>query len=438
MPAIALCDLSKCYHIYSSPRDRLLQSLFRGRRASFTEHQALKPINLTVARGETLGIVGVNGSGKSTLLQLICGTLQPTSGECVTKGRISALLELGAGFNPEFSGHENIILNATILGLSRAEIDDRYESIVSFSGLDAAMLERPVKTYSSGMYVRLAFAVAIAVDPDILIVDEALAVGDEAFQRKCFARIRALQENGATILFVSHSARTVTDLCSRAIMLDQGEMILEGAPKDVMEQYHRMIYAPIEQQGLIRDAILAKHRMGPDQPLPSVAKLPESRISYIPSGAEIINTVLYDEKQQPTHILEVGKTYGFSFDVRFDETVSGAGFSMLIKAKTGLELAGSLCHAHHFSLKEITAGSVVNVRFSFVNRMCDGAYFINCGVVSRDVNGERFLHRIVDAAQFQVMPILDNDPKRKTYPTAMIDLDASVILDVMTSSSVAV
>ncbi len=231
MESILLDRVSKRYKIYDRPQDRLKQTLLRGKRCYFREHEALKPLSLTIDRGETVGIVGQNGSGKSTLLQMVCGTLNPSGGEMHINGRLSALLELGAGFNPEFTGRENIILNASILGLSEKEIEEKYQDIVAFSGLESDLLSRPVKTYSSGMYVRLAFSVAIAVEPDILVVDEALAVGDEAFQRKCYARIAEMQARGVTILFVSHAPNLIMELCSRAILLDGGELLMDAAPR---------------------------------------------------------------------------------------------------------------------------------------------------------------------------------------------------------------
>lgn len=419
--SVRLSGLSKRYLIYARPLDRLLQSFWRGRRSFFREHEALKPIDLEVHRGETLGIVGVNGSGKSTLLQMICGTLQPTTGTCETRGRISALLELGAGFNPEFSGRENILLNAAILGLSREEIEAKYDGIVGFSGLDPDMLERPVKTYSSGMYVRLAFAVAIAVEPDILIVDEALAVGDEAFQRKCFARIRDLQAKGATILFVSHSARTVTDLCSRAILLDQGEMILQGSPKEVMEQYHRLIFAPAEQQPAIRQAI--REGRGANDTVEAAAA-PESRVAYVPAGGEILEPKLQDEHGAPAQFLVAGKAYCFSYRVRFSESLQKLRFAMLIKTKTGQELAGAVCQ---HALKSAVPGTEVKVNFRFIARFCQGSYFMNCGVLAHHEEGERFVHRILDAVQFQVLPPVD-EAERPVIPTAIVDLSAEASL----------
>ena len=220
---ISVRNLGKCYQIYDKPRDRLLQMFSRGRKKYYREFWALRDISFDLAKGEVLGIVGRNGAGKSTLLQMICGTLFPTTGTVEVQGRIAALLELGAGFNPEFSGRENVYLSATVMGLSKEEIDERYDAIVAFSGI-GDFIGQPVKTYSSGMYVRLAFAVATSVDPDILIIDEALSVGDGAFARQSFDRIMSLKERGATILFCSHSMYMVEAFCDKAIWLEQGQM----------------------------------------------------------------------------------------------------------------------------------------------------------------------------------------------------------------------
>lgn len=215
--------VSKCHLMYAQPADRLKQMLWRGRRRFYREFWALREVSFSLRRGEVLGVIGRNGAGKSTLLQLLCGTMQPTAGRVRVQGRIAALLELGAGFNPEFSGRENVYLAGAILGLSRAEMAERFESIVDFSGV-RAFIDQPVKTYSSGMYVRLAFSVATSVNPDILVIDEALSVGDGDFARRSFDRIMALKESGVTILFCSHSLYYVEALCSRALWLEQGRV----------------------------------------------------------------------------------------------------------------------------------------------------------------------------------------------------------------------
>jgi ABC-type polysaccharide/polyol phosphate transport system ATPase subunit len=237
-------NLSKCYHVYDQPRNRLKQFLFPrlqrmlnlSPRQYYREFWALKNISTDIKKGEAVGIVGRNGSGKSTLLQLICGTLSPTQGLVETNGRIAALLELGSGFNPEFSGRENVYLNGSILGIDKEHLDEKFSDIAIFADI-GDYLDRPVKSYSSGMFVRLAFAVQMHLDPEILIIDEALSVGDQFFQAKCYAAIRAMMDNGTTVLFVSHSAATVKALCPRAILLSNGELVVDGPASKVLDRY---------------------------------------------------------------------------------------------------------------------------------------------------------------------------------------------------------
>jgi len=238
--AIRIKDLGKCYQIYNSPRDRLLQMLVRGRKQLYREFWALQDISLELKQGECLGIVGRNGAGKSTLLQLLCGTLTPTIGEITVKGRVAALLELGAGFNPEFTGRENVLLSAAVMGLSREEIEANYEEIVDFSGI-RDFIDQPVKTYSSGMYVRLAFAVATSINPDVLVIDEALSVGDGDFSRKSFERIMAMRDEGKTILFCSHAVYQIEALCSQAIWIERGKIEAAGRPDDVVTAYNSFL-----------------------------------------------------------------------------------------------------------------------------------------------------------------------------------------------------
>lgn len=236
-PAISVKNLGKCYQLYAQPHDRLKQFLWRGRRQYFREFWALRDASFEVMPGEVLGIIGCNGAGKSTLLQLVCGTLTPSCGEIFVRGRVAALLELGAGFNPEFSGRENVFMSAAILGLSHKEISARFDDIVDFSGI-RDFIDQPVKTYSSGMYVRLAFSIATSVDPDILVIDEALSVGDGAFARKSFDRIMGLKNAGKTILFCSHSLYQVEALCDRAIWLNHGKIEQIGTPAQAVVAYN--------------------------------------------------------------------------------------------------------------------------------------------------------------------------------------------------------
>ena len=244
--AISVQNLSKCYQIYENPRDRLKQFVMpRMHRIAgnkpkqyFKEFWALKDVSFEIKKGETVGIIGRNGSGKSTLLQMICGTLNPTSGSVQTNGRIAALLELGSGFNPEFTGRENVYMNAAVLGLSQQEIESRFDDILEFADI-GDFIEQPVKTYSSGMFLRLAFAVNIMSKPEIMIVDEALAVGDMRFQAKCITALKRIQENGATVLFVSHDVGTVKSLCTRGVYLDHGNLKMIGAAPQIAEEYVR-------------------------------------------------------------------------------------------------------------------------------------------------------------------------------------------------------
>ena len=238
--ALRVEGVAKQYRIYERPSDRLKESLTRGRWKWHREFWALKGISFEIERGTTTGIIGPNGSGKSTLLQIIAGTLDPTHGEVWVNGRVAALLELGAGFNPEFTGLENVFMNSALLGSSRAETEAKLLEIERFAEI-GDFIHQPVKTYSSGMYVRLAFAIAVNSDPEILIVDEALSVGDTIFQHRCVRRIKEMQERGTTILFVSHEPTLVRALCSRAILLYQGETLADGAPVDVLNRYQRVI-----------------------------------------------------------------------------------------------------------------------------------------------------------------------------------------------------
>jgi len=241
--AIRVSGVTKCFQVYAQPQDRLKQAVLprlsrllgRPGGTYYREFWALKGVDFEVRRGDTVGIVGRNGSGKSTLLQIICGTLQPTQGEVTVRGRVAALLELGAGFNPEFTGRENVYMSASILGLSREEIDRKYDDIVAFADI-GDFLEQPVKTYSSGMYVRLAFAVIAHVDADILVIDEALAVGDAIFVQKCMRYLRKFRENG-TLLFVSHDTSSVLNFCQSAVWLDRGDMRMHGTAQETCNAY---------------------------------------------------------------------------------------------------------------------------------------------------------------------------------------------------------
>ena len=421
--AIRLADVGKIYRIYPHPSDRLKQSFVRGRKHYFTEHVALKPLTLDIPRGHTVGVVGINGSGKSTLLQLITRTLTPTSGHIEVRGRVSALLELGAGFNPEFSGDENIFLNGSIMGLTRSEIEKRYDEIVAFSGLQPHLLRQPVKTYSSGMYVRLAFAVAIAVSPDILIVDEALAVGDEGFQRKCFARIKELQESGATILFVSHSARAVTDLCDHALLLDAGELLMQGSPAEVVAQYHKMLFAREEDRAAIRASIQSQEAKKFFELAPVAIPAPESRTEYVPDGGIISDVRLTTPEGEETALLTTGERYQLHYRVTFDRAMSDISCSMMLKTLTGMEFAGAHGGENSQALAEVQAGDVRDICFECICQLTKGDYFLNVGVLENQFGAYRFVHRIVDALHIKVQDRTTPVAGSRTKPLGFVDLN---------------
>ncbi|MBF4990620.1 ABC transporter ATP-binding protein [Methylophilus sp. QUAN] len=454
--AIRVGNLSKCYHIYDRPQDRLkqlvipkLRSLI-GRNSGdyFREFWALNDVSFEVGSGETVGIIGRNGSGKSTLLQMICGTLEPTSGAVETRGRVAALLELGAGFNPEFTGRENVYMNATVLGLTQEEIQSRFEEIAAFADI-GDFIEQPVKHYSSGMYARLAFAVAINVDPSILIVDEALAVGDEPFQRKCFARIEEIKRNGGTILFVSHSTSAIVELCDRAVLLYAGEMLFTGEPKKAIAWYQKLMNATHEQALQIRESIrqynyqsvssveplvVAQSDEGrsavlseniPPEALQEsnsdesydVSLVSKSMVAYEPNGAEISNFRIETIDGQIVNCLYGRARYKFCYDVTFTKNCEGVRFYTLIKTLTGVELGGGIYPADNLKGMNYSKGKKVTMFFEFYCGLNSGTYFINCGVGG---NGGQSLHRIIDAMPFRVAL-----NKNKTNSFGIIDFGYS-------------
>ena len=334
--AIRVDSLSKCYQIYDKPRDRLLQMLSRGKRQYFREFWALREVSFEVRKGETVGILGRNGSGKSTLLQLICGTLNPSSGSIQTNGRIAALLELGAGFNPDFTGRENVGLSCTLLGLSAEETAARFDDIAAFADI-GDFIEQPVKTYSSGMYVRLAFAVNIVAQPDIMIVDEALAVGDMNFQAKCMSAMTRLQQSGASVLFVSHDTSAVKSLCKRAVYLDGGRVRASGAAGEIAELYMRTMREEMNAEQLGSSASIevskavrqAPSGSGPATHLPAFVRSDEfearvAALRYGTGGARITCAELTDLDGQALSEVEFDQEVRVvvHFESAVEETIS--------------------------------------------------------------------------------------------------------------------
>lgn len=432
--AIRVSDVSKKYAIFQHPEDRLKQMLIprlsrllgRASKPYYREFTALRNVSLDILQGETVGIVGRNGSGKSTLLQIICGTLEPTTGTVATSGRIAALLELGSGFNPEFTGKENIFMNAAVLGMTRPETEERYSEIVAFSELED-FIEQPVKTYSSGMVMRLAFSVAIGAQPRILVVDEALSVGDERFQRKCFSRIESLRSNKCTILFVSHAGNTVVDLCDRAVLMDSGEVLLSGAPNRVVAQYRKLLYAQGEQLRNLKEEIRqSKDVHSVPQAIDDSAEIPvqapeeihtnsagpsfdpgfvsTSNVSYPDNGANIVDIGLFTLDGERVNIIVSGEIYRYRYRVVFSRDAVNIRFGMLIKTISGVEIGGAVTAQNpNAGLPVAVSGSEYSVDFTFRCLLNEGTYFLNAGVLGVVDGEDTFLHRVVDALAFRVL-----------------------------------
>ena len=446
--AIKVDGLSKCYQIYDKPRDRLKQfvvprlkrALGRQPSSYFREFWALKDVSFEVKKGETVGVIGRNGSGKSTLLQLICGTLNPTYGSIQAQGRIAALLELGSGFNPEFTGRENVYMNGAVLGLSREEIDERFDEIAAFADI-GGFIDQPIKTYSSGMIVRLGFSVASNVDPEILIVDEALSVGDEMFQRKCFSRIENIREAGATIFFVSHSGSQVVELCNWAMLLDEGEKIAVGRPKTMVGKYQKLIYAPDDKRAAIKNKIKEYDIPKATNGIESLRRKtflvktettdvdeyfdpnlePKSTLAYESHGAVINSPQILTLAGDPVNCLKRGNTYRYRYQVQFEKSIYKVRFGMMIKTTSGVELGGAAsASTPQKGLVCVDSGTIIDVEFHFTCNLNKGVYFLNAGVTGSIENkSEIFVHRVLDLCMFRVMPVEDD------ISNAFIDFNCS-------------
>lgn len=379
--ALRVENVSKQYRIYAHPGDRLKESLTRGRWKRHREFWALRDVSFELEAGTTTGVIGPNGSGKSTLLQIVTGTLEPTHGHVQHEGRIAALLELGAGFNPEFTGMENVYLNASLMGFSKREIDARLPDIERFAEI-GDFVHQPVKTYSSGMYIRLAFAIAVSADPQILIVDEALAVGDTVFQQRCLRRIRQMQEAGATILFVSHDPHAVRALCSRAILLNAGRMEADGVPSQVLSVYQKLIMS--------REAAYAASRpakSGEDE-ADDLARLFENlkplRYTYRhgDGSAEIVSVELLDAAGHALEFVETGEPVVVRVRARFHDEVFDPVFGFLIRNRHGIHVYGTNTDIQQQDLGLVRAGEVVEISFAFNCWMGTGEFSITTAVHS--------------------------------------------------------
>lgn len=421
--AIKVENLSKCYQIYEQPHDRLKQFILprlhgmvgQQSKQYFKEFWALKDVSFEIKKGETVGIVGRNGCGKSTLLQMICGTLNPTSGSIKTYGRIAALLELGSGFNPEFTGKENVYLNATVLGLTKEEINNRLDKILTFADI-GEFVNQPVKTYSSGMMLRLAFAVQAQVDPDILIIDEALAVGDAKFQARCFKRLNELKEGGTSILLVTHSTEQIVTNCSRAMMLDHGNIIEIGDPNSIVNSYLDLLFGKTSRETILpSDDFLKVQLVNHDnEQLNFDVDTFHKRPGYNPleyrwgdGGATINDFYFFSNSSAYPHALNTEDTAILNVAVKFTKRLERPIFGITIKTKEGITVYGT--NSEMLDVSEFKsrgrAGEIVTVKIKFVCRLAPGDYFISLGVATSQ--GEEITphDRRYDSIHFQVRPI---------------------------------
>lgn len=420
---VELNGLSKCYWTHNSPLKRLWAALFPEKQSG-TPFWALSDASFSVMPGETVGLVGKNGAGKSTLLQLITGILQPTKGSYKTSGRVSALLELGAGFNPEFTGLENARLNASLMGLSPDEFEDALPDIIEFSGL-GDFLERPVKTYSSGMFVRLAFAVAINMRPDVLIIDEALAVGDIRFQSKCFRRLDALKANGVSILFVTHSTESIIKYCDRAVLIDGGKLVQIGEPKAIVQRYMEMMFD--SEVSRIDRTVATTNQQSQDLD-PNVDYCPK-QLAYNTNEerwgdgrAKIFHYELLVDGQ-PSFKARSGQRICIHFRVAFFEALEGLIFGLTIKLPGGETIYGTNTRLQESDIRIYKKHEQVQVSFEFEANLLPNDYFISLGVAQDHLDKDNVaIDRRYDMVHLQI----DNVGQAKAYGLA--ELNAQIDL----------
>ena len=427
-------QLSKCYRVFSSPRARLAQGLWRGKRNFYEPFWALRDVSFALEAGQTMGVVGRNGSGKSTLLQLLCGTLTPTSGSVAIEGRVAALLELGSGFNPEFTGLENIYLNAALLGLSQEETDANLDAILAFADI-GDFVHQPVKTYSSGMALRLAFAVQANIQPDVLVVDEALAVGDEFFQRKCFKHLETLKANGTSILLVTHNCGQILQHCDQAMLLHKGQLEFLGRPKSITTIYQRLINsgdsdwrsqaqklfvqleANADQADPERDANAAPSTGGDSSGYdPNLT--PESRMAYPSRGLRIETMQTLDAAGRRCNVLHQGEGFSVILHYYADEAVENLELACSITDKAGQLITGQRFPELGQSLAPLKAGTRFSCRFRFEGSLQPGLYFINAG--AWNCPEKIYLHRIIDGCALRILM-----PHTINFGFGLVDLSSS-------------
>ncbi|SFV52947.1 Teichoic acid export ATP-binding protein TagH [hydrothermal vent metagenome] len=401
--AISVKDLTKVYHLYDKPQDRLKEALHPFRKSYHHDFYAMSGVNFDIYRGETVGIIGKNGAGKSTLLKMITGVLTPTSGSIETHGRISSLLELGAGFNPEMTGLENIYLNGTLMGFSDSEMDDKIENILTFADI-GEFIHQPVKMYSSGMFARLAFSVSINVEPDILIVDEALSVGDMAFQMKCFKKFQEFQEQNRTILFVTHSLDTVIRYCSRGIVIDGGEMICDESAKEAVDLFKQLLTGHYDPSRAI-----ATHKKENTQKRVDKIVLKDQfthnkeSLKYGNNKAIIYDYGILDRDGRVSIVLDYDQRYDIVMKIEFYEYIESPVFAFTIKDAKGMEITGTNTVMKHVDTLSYKKGDKISVSFTQNINIRPGHYSLSLGCVGINDSGIEVYSRLYDIILFEVI-----------------------------------
>ena len=416
--AIEVKNLSKVYKLYEKPMDRVKDSFGLAGDKVFKKHIALNDVNLTVKKGETVGIIGTNGSGKSTILKIITGVLTPTSGEVNVDGHISALLELGAGFNMEYNGIDNIYLNGMMIGFSEEEIEKKMDAILEFADIGDYVYQ-PVKTYSSGMFVRLAFAVAINIDPEILIVDEALSVGDVFFQAKCYHKFEEFKEQGKTILFVSHDLSSISKYCDRAVLLNKGVLLGEGTPKKMIDIYKQVLVGqyPLpssDTSNLLDDADIRKAAEEADKKAdakasnkkdekPKDASLNPDALEYGDGSATITNYYVTDSKGIRSASIIKGTEFTIHMEVEFNEDIAAPIFAFTFKNILGIEITGTNSMVEKAFLEPVKKGVKKEITFTQKMSLQGGEYLLSFGVTGFEQNDFTVYHRLYDVLNITVV-----------------------------------
>ncbi|MBQ3163015.1 MAG: ABC transporter ATP-binding protein [Lachnospiraceae bacterium] len=402
--AIAVENVSKIYKLYDRPRDRMFEALGLSKQKKYHEKYALSDVSFHVKKGECVGIIGTNGSGKSTILKIITGVLNQTSGNVSVKGRISALLELGAGFNMEYTGLENIYLNGTMNGFSEEEIDAKLQDILDFADI-GDYVKQPCKTYSSGMFVRLAFSVGINIEPEILIVDEALSVGDVFFQAKCYHKFEEFKQMGKTIIFVSHDLSSIAKYCDRVILLDQGVKLGEGGPKEMIDDFKRVLVGQYqtpeekaESKSLLEDEEIQEAIRKKEKKLEDTKTL-----EYGTKQAVIEEIYLTDDNGTKSNAIIKGMNFGIHMRVRFQDDIPAPIFAFTVKNVKGTEITGTNTMFEKAFLEPVKAGTVKEITFKQRMTLQGGDYLMSFGVTGYDGNDFQVYHRLYDALDVTVI-----------------------------------